>query len=91
MATCLPPITALNAARIATSVLPKPTSPQISRSIGPLGFHVGLGGRDGRELVRGLLEKKRRLEFALPFVIRRKGEALCASRAAACTASSLAA
>jgi len=33
-ATCLPPITALNAARMATSVLPKPTSPQTSRSIG---------------------------------------------------------
>ena len=33
-ATCLPPITALNAARMATSVLPKPTSPQIKRSIG---------------------------------------------------------
>ena len=34
MATCLPPITATNAARSATSVLPKPTSPQISLSIG---------------------------------------------------------
>ena len=33
-ATCLPPMTALNAARMATSVLPKPTSPQIRRSIG---------------------------------------------------------
>ena len=33
MATCLPSITALNAARIATSVLPKPTSPQIKRSM----------------------------------------------------------
>ena len=33
-ATCLPSITALNAARIATSVLPNPTSPQIRRSIG---------------------------------------------------------
>ena len=29
-ATCLPSMTALNAARIATSVLPKPTSPQIA-------------------------------------------------------------
>ena len=34
MATCLPPVTALKAARMATSVLPKPTSPQIRRSIG---------------------------------------------------------
>ena len=33
-ATCLPPITATNAARSATSVLPKPTSPQINLSIG---------------------------------------------------------
>ena len=33
-ATCLPSIAATNAARNATSVLPKPTSPQISRSIG---------------------------------------------------------
>ena len=36
-ATWRPSMTVLNAARIATSVLPKPTSPQISRSIG-LGF-----------------------------------------------------
>ena len=34
MATCLPPVTAMNAARNATSVLPKPTSPQTRRSIG---------------------------------------------------------
>ena len=34
MATCLPPVTAINAARKATSVLPKPTSPQTRRSIG---------------------------------------------------------
>ena len=33
-ATCLPLITALNMARIATSVLPKPTSPASKRSIG---------------------------------------------------------
>ncbi len=33
-ATCFPSMTALNAARTATSVLPKPTSPQIKRSIG---------------------------------------------------------
>ena len=33
-ATCAPDIAATNAARNATSVLPKPTSPQISRSIG---------------------------------------------------------
>ena len=34
IATCLPSCTALNAARIATSVLPYPTSPQTRRSIG---------------------------------------------------------
>ena len=33
-ATCRPSLTALNAARRATSVLPKPTSPQTRRSIG---------------------------------------------------------
>ena len=33
-ATCLPSCTALNAARTAISVLPKPTSPEITRSIG---------------------------------------------------------
>ena len=33
-ATCLLSATALNAARIATSVFPKPTSPQINLSIG---------------------------------------------------------
>ena len=33
-ATCRPPATAANAARSATSVLPKPTSPQTTRSIG---------------------------------------------------------
>src|SRR3972149_3117245 len=52
-ATCLPSLTAMNAARSATSVLPKPTSPQISRSIGfpccrgggPGGAGAGRGGR----------------------------------------------
>ena len=34
IATCFPSIAATKAARIATSVLPKPTSPQISRSVG---------------------------------------------------------
>ena len=34
MATCFPPITATKLARKATSVLPKPTSPQTSLSIG---------------------------------------------------------
>ena len=34
MATCLPSIAALKAALTATSVLPKPTSPQTSLSMG---------------------------------------------------------
>ena len=34
MATCLPPMTATKLARRATSVLPKPTSPQTRRSMG---------------------------------------------------------
>ena len=34
IATCLPLLTAVKAARIATSVLPKPTSPQTNLSIG---------------------------------------------------------
>ena len=41
-----------------------------------LGFHVGLGRGDGGELIGRFLEEKGRLEFALPFVVRRKGEAL---------------
>jgi hypothetical protein len=39
-ATCLPSIAAAKAARNATSVLPKPTSPQISRSIGRPGAEI---------------------------------------------------
>ncbi len=39
IATCLPSWIALNAARTATSVLPKPTSPESSRSIG-IGFSM---------------------------------------------------
>ena len=34
MATCFPAVIALKMARMATSVLPKPTSPQTRRSIG---------------------------------------------------------
>ena len=34
IAACLPSTQDLNAARIATSVLPNPTSPQTNRSIG---------------------------------------------------------
>ncbi len=55
-ATCLPSASATNAARSATSVLPKPTSPQTSRSIGlPVG-EVLDDGLDRRLLVRRLVE-----------------------------------
>mmetsp|Transcript_3192 Transcript_3192/g.9608 ORF Transcript_3192/g.9608 Transcript_3192/m.9608 type:complete len:298 (-) Transcript_3192:80-973(-) len=39
-ATCFPAATIRNTARIATSVLPKPTSPQTSRSIGRSEWHM---------------------------------------------------
>jgi len=61
-AACFPAITTWNAARIATSVLPYPTSPQTSRSIGR-GEEVGQHLADHLLLVRRLLVGKRRLEF----------------------------
>ena len=54
-ATCLPFMAATKAARSATSVLPKPTSPQISRSIGRPDAELVHGGVDRRLLVLGLL------------------------------------
>ena len=48
----LPASAAAAAARSATSVLPKPTSPQTRRSIGLAGGEVGQGRRDRRRLVR---------------------------------------
>ncbi len=41
-----------------------------------LGFHVGLGGGDGGELIRSFPVEERSLELALPFLVWRKGEAL---------------
>jgi hypothetical protein len=55
-ATCLPPVTATKAARSATSVLPKPTSPQTSRSMGARRDHVLDHRVDGGVLVGGFLE-----------------------------------
>ena len=52
-AACLPSWTALKTARIATSVLPKPTSAQTSRSIGRAQLHVGLHVLDRLGLVGG--------------------------------------
>ncbi len=62
-ATCLPAITARNAARSATSVLPKPTSPQISRSIGRPSARSSKTEVDRRLLVFRLLvgEARRKL------------------------------
>ena len=65
-ATCLPSCTALNAARMATSVLPKPTSPQTRRSIGRVGLHVGLHVVDGLQLVGRLLVREGLLQLVLP-------------------------
>ncbi len=57
-ATCLPSAIATNAARSATSVLPKPTSPQTSRSIGLPAVRSRDDGLDRRLLVRRFLERK---------------------------------
>ena len=55
-ATCHPSMAAANAARIATSVLPNPTSPQTSRSIGRSLRRSSRVGLDRGCLVGGLLE-----------------------------------
>ena len=57
-ATCLPACTATKAARIATSVLPKPTSPQTMRSIGRALPRSASTLADRFGLVRGLLERE---------------------------------
>ncbi len=54
-ATCLPSITALNAARNAISVLPNPTSPQISRSMGLTSSMSRFTSSIAVSLVAGLL------------------------------------
>ena len=90
-ATCLPSITALNAARMATSVLPKPdvAADQPVHRLGP--FHVGLGLDDGAHLVGGFLEDEGALELALPGRCpAAKGWPACDSRAAWMASSSLA-
>ena len=69
-ATCSPAIAATKAARNATSVLPKPTSPQTSRSIGrPLRQILDRVG-DGLLLILGLLIGKARAEFVIEAVRR---------------------
>ena len=54
-ATCLPDMAATKAARSATSVLPKPTSPQISRSIGRPEAMSSSTASIAAQLVLGLL------------------------------------
>ena len=64
-AVCLPLIAAAKAARSATSVLPKPTSPQTSRSIGPAGGEIVERRLDRALLVRRLLVGKAGAEFVV--------------------------
>ena len=64
-ATCLPFMAATKAARSATSVLPKPTSPQISRSIGRPDAELVDGGVDRRLLVLGFLVGEAGAEFVV--------------------------
>ena len=79
-ATCLPVMAATKAARSATSVLPKPTSPQISRSIGRPGAEIVDHVGDGRLLVVGLVVGKARRR------IRRRRRSRRVSRGASCNA-----
>ena len=65
----------MNAARIASSVLPNPTSPHSSRSIGRDDLHVALDIVDRRELIRRFLVRKRRIKLALPLRVGRKRDA----------------
>ncbi len=62
-ATCLPLMAARKAARSATSVLPKPTSPQIEPVHRPAGGQILVGRLDGGELVVGLLVGEAGAEF----------------------------
>ena len=73
--TCLPSAAALTAARSATSVLPKPTSPQTSRSIGRSRLHVALDRLDRLDLVGGLAVGEGRLHRDLPLAVGREGVA----------------
>ena len=62
-ATCLPLMAAMKAARNATSVLPKPTSPQTRRSIGRPAVEIAEHGVDRGLLVFGLLVGETGAEF----------------------------
>ncbi len=75
-ATCLPSRQALNAARMATSVLPKPTSPHTSRSMGAGRFHIFFHIGRGPALVGSIFINKRSFQFRLEIIIRRKSKSL---------------
>ena len=62
-ATCWPDMATAKAARSATSVLPKPTSPQTSRSMTLARGQVVEHGVDGRQLILGLLVGEARREL----------------------------
>ena len=64
-ATCLPPCTAANVARSATSVLPKPTSPQTTRSMGWSDARSSRTSSIVVRLVFGQFERKAGLEGAV--------------------------
>ncbi len=75
-ATCLPSWIALNAARIAISVLPKPTSPHTRRSIGIGRSMSRLDVVDRRALIGRLDERERLLHLGLPGRVLRERVAL---------------
>jgi hypothetical protein len=70
------------AARMATSVLPKPTSPHTSRSMGR-GASRSLHVVDRAGLIRGLVEGEGGLEGAVVVVDRRQGLARAGARRSA--------
>ena len=61
-----PALTTLKAARRATSVLPKPTSPQTRRSIGSLASRSRLHFADGALLINRLLVRERVRQRVVP-------------------------
>ena len=68
-------MTALKAARIATSVLPNPTSPQIRRSIERGSSMSRFVSAIALQLIGRFAERKRMLELELPFGVGSEGMA----------------
>ena len=73
IATCLLSETALNAARMPTSVLPYPTSPQTQAIHGHLRLHVLLDVGDCSLLIGGLFVLERFFELPLPIIVQGEG------------------